>query len=54
MIAQDGIRAQIRSRMSPEAKKCEVQQLLKDYRAYHIPYGEARELNLESIGQYDE
>jgi hypothetical protein len=50
MIAQDGIRAEIRGRMGLEAKKREVQQLLKDYRAYHTPYGGARELNLESMG----
>jgi hypothetical protein len=36
-------------RMGLEAKKREVQQLLKDYRAYHTPYGGARELNLESM-----
>jgi hypothetical protein len=50
MIAQDGIRAEIRGRMGLEAKKCEVQQLLKDHRAYHITYGGAREFNLESMG----
>jgi hypothetical protein len=38
--------------MGPEPKKREVQQLLKDYRVYYIPYGGARELNLESTGQY--
>jgi hypothetical protein len=41
MIAQEGIRAEIRGRMGLEAKKREVQQLLKDYRAYHTPYGGA-------------
>jgi hypothetical protein len=50
VIAQDGIRAEIRGRMGLEAKKREVQQLLKDYRAYHTPYGGARELNLEPMG----
>jgi len=49
LIAQDGKRAEIRGRMGLEAKKREVQQLLKDCRAYHTPYGDARELNLESM-----
>ena len=38
--------------MGLEAKKREVTQLLKDYRAWHTAYGGAAELNLESMGQY--
>jgi hypothetical protein len=51
MIAQGGVLPRIGVGCAWQQKKGEVQQLLKDYRAYHTPYGNARELNLESMDQ---